>query len=77
MNIDYAKAYSRERIARSEANHRRREVLAHGEAGRPDSAALLRNAVGHRLISLGERLAGDIANAPMGISTSGPKRART
>jgi hypothetical protein len=52
MTIEYAKAYSRERIAHAEMKRRQREALAGG----PRPGHPIRNTVGRLLIAFGERL---------------------
>lgn len=56
MTIDYAKAYSAERIAYAQMKQRQREGLLAYKAARSDAGRSTRTAIGELLITIGEQL---------------------
>ena len=56
MTIEYAKAYSNERIAHAQTRRRQRESVLGHRPTRNSTIHRVRAAVGNQLISIGERL---------------------
>ncbi len=56
MTIEYANAYSNERIAHAHAKRLQREAMLMHKASRDSWVRPIRTAVGTRLINIGERL---------------------
>ena len=57
MTIEYAKAYSKERITHAQRQRLQREAVLGYKTTRDPSVRPIRTAVGNRLINIGERLA--------------------
>lgn len=67
MNVEYAKAYTKERMGRAEAKRQQRAaVMAYREARKTKPGPSLRNIVGGHFISLGHRLSG--SNSPLPLA---------
>lgn len=63
MTIEYAKAYSNERITHAETKRLQREAMMHEVAG-DWLGGPIRTAVGTRLINMGEQLSANRPGAP-------------
>ena len=57
MTIDYAMAYTKERLARADSKRLMRQAI-HGQKVSRGASSSLRAGVGRRLISVGEQLLG-------------------
>ena len=56
MTIDYAKAYSNERMVHAHMKRRQREAVLAYKATRSVAAHPIRSAIGEQLMSIGEHL---------------------
>lgn len=56
MTIDYAKAYSNERITYAQMKRRQREAVLAYKATRSAAGRPIRTAIGEQLINIGEHL---------------------
>jgi hypothetical protein len=68
MTIDYAKAYSNERIAYAQMKRRQREAVLAYRATRSAAGRPIRTAIGEQLINIGEHLSKTPSPAPSAVT---------
>lgn len=67
MTIDYAKAYSNERMVHAQMKRRRREAVLAYKATRSVSGHPIRTTIGEQLINIGEHLSNTRPQGPSAV----------
>lgn len=68
MTIDYARAYSNERMVHAHMKRRQREAVLAYKATRGAAAHPIRSAIGEQLVNFGKHLAKTSSPAPSAVT---------